>query len=303
MLKNNLNLNLYKIFYDVARFGSFSKAAQATYTTQPSISKAIKKLETELDTELFYRKPNGVELTEKGRELLFYVEKSFGSLLIAERILLEQDTLSRGSLSIGLPSNLYEYYILDKIMDFKNKYPKIDISIITGSTSYLLSKLEKHTIDFIIDTLPVELYNNELNIVDLFELNYCFITTNENKKNIHNLKELENENVILPLENTNNRKDINELFIKKDVKLKHILELHTSEMILSTVKNSLGIGYILEELIKEELKNKSIYKLNIKDQMPKAKVVLIYNKKFLTNVPRTFINNYIANIDIPKSYN
>ena len=94
MLKGNINLNLYKTFYDVARYGSFSKAAEFTYTTQPAISKSIKKLENDLETELFYRKSNGIELTEKGRELLFYVEKSYGNLLTAERILLETSILS-----------------------------------------------------------------------------------------------------------------------------------------------------------------------------------------------------------------
>lgn len=53
MYKSNVNLNLYKTFYDVAKCGSISKAAQSTYTSQPAISKAIKKLEDELGVQLF----------------------------------------------------------------------------------------------------------------------------------------------------------------------------------------------------------------------------------------------------------
>ena len=74
-MHKNINLNLYKTFYDVARYGSFSKAAEFTFSTQPSISKQIKNLENQLETELFHRKPNGVELTEKGKELLFYIKQ------------------------------------------------------------------------------------------------------------------------------------------------------------------------------------------------------------------------------------
>ena len=105
-MNNDINLNLYKTFYDVARYGSFSKAAEFTFSTQPSISKQIKNLETQLDTKLFHRKPNGVELTEKGKELLFYIEKAYGNILTAERIMLETDNLNRGKLSIGMPSNI-----------------------------------------------------------------------------------------------------------------------------------------------------------------------------------------------------
>ena len=75
MIFSNINLNLYKTFYEVSKYGSFSKTAEMTYSTQSAISKAIMKLEEELETKLFYRKSNGVELTDKGKELLYYVEK------------------------------------------------------------------------------------------------------------------------------------------------------------------------------------------------------------------------------------
>ena len=104
MLKSNVNLNLYKVFYEVCKYGSFSKAAEFTYTTQSSISKSIRKLEDALGSELFFRKSSGIELTPKGKELLYYVEKSYGNLITAERIILENENLERGKLSIGLPS-------------------------------------------------------------------------------------------------------------------------------------------------------------------------------------------------------
>ena len=131
---SNINLNLYKTFYDVAKYGSFSKAAKNCYTSQPAISKAIKKLEEQLNTQLFYRNLSGVELTEKGKELFYFVEKSYNNLLIAERNMLETETLERGKLSIGMPSNIGSFDLFDKIIAFHNKYPKIEITIITVST-------------------------------------------------------------------------------------------------------------------------------------------------------------------------
>lgn len=58
IFQTNINLNLYKTFYDVAKYGSFSKASEYTFTSQPAISKTIKKLEKELGVQLLYRNTN-----------------------------------------------------------------------------------------------------------------------------------------------------------------------------------------------------------------------------------------------------
>lgn len=285
-MKNDINLNLYKTFYDVARYGSFSKAAELTYSTQPSISKQIKNLETQLDTKLFHRKPNGVELTEKGKELLFYIEKAYGNILTAERIMLETDNLDRGKLSIGMPSNMYKF-IIDDIKNFNDKYPNIEITIITGTTTYLMNLLDVHKIDFIIDTLPINYVSSEIVVENIKEMKYCFISNN--KENIKNLKDLEKYKLILPIEGTNNRDMLDELLFKNDIEINKIINIHTSELIIDSVKASMGIGYVLEDLVKDEFVNI----LNLKEKLPTATLALIYNKKFITSAPRKFIENYL----------
>ena len=180
MFKSNINLNLYKVFYDVSKYGSFSKTAEFTYTTQSAISKSIKKLEEELETRLFYRNSNGIELTEKGRELLFYVEKSYGNLLTAERLMLESENLERGSLSIGLPSHIASFFFFDKIIDFHSKYPNIEITLMSGSTKQLLELIDKHKLDFIIDTAPIKTNNMDLDIKKLSTVKYTFFCKKEN---------------------------------------------------------------------------------------------------------------------------
>ena len=74
MERSDINLNLYKTFYEVAKSGSISAASKHLYVSQPATSRAIKKLEEQLNITLFYRNLNGMELTHKGKELLFYIE-------------------------------------------------------------------------------------------------------------------------------------------------------------------------------------------------------------------------------------
>ena len=134
MYKSNINFNLYKTFYDVAIYGSISKAAVMNYTSQPAISRSIKQLEGELNTQLFFRNKKGIELTEKGKELFFFVEQSYNSLILAERSMLENKSLDNGKLSIGIPSHIATFYIFDAIDKFHKEYPSSEWDRWVGPT-------------------------------------------------------------------------------------------------------------------------------------------------------------------------
>ena len=273
-----------------------TKAAEFTYTTQSAISKSIKKLEDDLGVQLFYRKNNGIELTERGRELLFYIEKAYGNILTAERIMTETENLEKGKLSIGIPSYIASFFFFDKIIDFHKKYPNIEITLMSGATRYLLELLDKHQIDFIIDTSPIRTNNMDLEICKLSTVYYSFICLKKDfdkYKSIKSIKDLVDIPLILPVEGTN-RKALDELFIKCDIIPKNVLNIHTSEVILNAVNNNLGVGYIISDIVKDN----DLYKfINIKEELPTTDIDLVFNKKFLTSAPKRFIKEYI-NIDI-----
>jgi len=299
MYKSNVNLNLYKTFYDVAKSGSISKAANLNYTSQPAVSKAIKNLEEQLSTKLFYRKSNGVELTKQGEELLYYVEKSYSNLLTAERKMIETENLERGKLSIGMPSNIGTFYLFDKVVEFHVKYPNIEITVITGGTNYLLDQLDSHKIDFIIDTAPIHINNNsDLVIHRLDTVKYCFAIKKGvrflDSSKIKSLKDLRNVPLVLPIPGTSNRNALDELLKRKKVEVENVLNIHTSEMILEFVKKELGIGYLIYNVIKEDVKNGSIEILNIKEELPTVDIDICYNKNFLTTAPIKFLEDYIG---------
>ncbi len=67
-----VNLELYRVFYTVARCGSLTKAAEELFISQPAVSQAIKQLENQLGTALFNRTHKGMELTAQGGEVVFH---------------------------------------------------------------------------------------------------------------------------------------------------------------------------------------------------------------------------------------
>ncbi len=293
MYKGNINLNLYKTFYEVAKYGSISEAAKKTYSSQPAVSKSIKKLESDLNVKLFYRTLNGVELTDKGKELLFFVEKSFNNLSIAERQMIEDNNLERGKLSIGMPSNVGSFYLFDSVIEFHHKYPNIEITIITGSSSKLTSLLDSHTIDFFIDTAPINIKDsNDLSIVELTSVKYAFIVKKDTKiKGINKIKklaQLKDKQLILPIPGTANRNDLDELFFDNNIEIENSLNIHTSEMIIAAVKKDLGIGYVIENLVDSDIQI-----LEIEEDLPTVEIDLVYNKNYLTPSSIKFINDYL----------
>ena len=298
MYQSNINLNLYKTFYDVAKAGSISKAAQNSYTSQPAISRSIKKLEDELGTQLFYRNLNGVQLTDKGKELLYFVEKSYNNLIIAERNMLETENLERGKLSIGMPSNIGSFFLFDKIMDFHKKFPNIEITIITGSTSNLIELLDTHKVDFVIDTSPIDVVLDEgMKVTKLKEVSYCFIvkddTTLLDYNTVKSLKDLKNYPLILPIPGTANRNDLDITLKNNKISIQNVINIHTSEMIISAVKKDLGIGYVIYNLVENEIKNHEFKALDIKEKLPTVEINIVYNPHFLTTAPKKFIEDYI----------
>lgn len=298
MYQNDINLNLYKTFYDVAKCGSISKAAQKSYTSQPAISKSIKKLEEELGVQLFYRNLNGVELTDRGKDLLYFVEKSFNNLIIAERNMLETENLERGKLSIGMPSNVGSFYLFDKIMDFHKKFPNIEITIVTGSTTNLMNLLDTHKVDFVIDTSPIDVRLDEgIKVVKLKEVQYCFIAKKDSlilsSNKISSLMDLKDHPLILPIPGTANRNDLNDVLRENNIQIQNVINIHTSEMIISAVKKDLGIGYVISNLVESEVANNELEILKIKEELPTVEINIVYSPRFLTTAPKKFIEEYI----------
>ena len=97
----------------------------------------------------------------------------------------------------------------------------------------------------------------------------------------------------MPVPNTKNRKDLDEKLKQYNVVVRDIINIHTSEMIVGAVKRGLGVGYILKDVVKDELKYGDLELLDIKEELPKTKICLAYDVKNLSETPKYFIENYL----------
>ena len=297
-MDKNINLNLYRIYYEVAKSKSISEAAKNMYLSQPAISKAIKSLEAELNVILFYRTLNGIILTDKGKELFGFVEEALNNFRVAEKKMQENKNLERGSLAIGVRSHIASFYLMDKVIEFHKKYNKIDITIISRPSNELLKLLANNEIDFVLDSLSSKDEIDGFNIKKLENFSHCFVTLPETSylkdKEISTLASLETLPLILPVSHSSPRKDLNLLIKEKGIVFKNVVSIETSELIYSMVKKGLGIGYILKDMVKDDINKGLLKEIKIKEKLPEVSLNLIYKEKSLTEAPREFIKTYLS---------
>lgn len=293
MYNSNLNLNLYKMFYDVAQYGSVSTASKNLNVSQPAISRSIKRLEEDLDVTLFYRTLNGMILTEKGRELLTFVEEACNSLIIGERTMMETNSLVKGKLTIGVPYSIASFYLIDRLKKFHEKYKDIEISLINRPTNELIKLLESHEIDIIVDLSPIQTHEKELHIEELIHCHYGFVTRSDAFLNVSKLSDLKDYLVVLPIEKSYKRQRLNEVLTDSNVNLTNVISIESNEMIKETIKQGNAIGYVLLDSVEKELKNNEFKEIQVEKNLPYATINLVYIDKYLTKAPSVFINDYL----------
>ncbi|MBE7051020.1 MAG: LysR family transcriptional regulator [Ruminococcaceae bacterium] len=140
----------------IYREGSFSKAAQRLYISQPSLSASIKRIESKLTMPIFNRATTPVSLTPIGEEYVKYAldieekERDF------ERYLSDRTSLLSGNITIG-GSSLFSSFLLPQLIsDFNKKYPKINFEISEGNTKDLMNKITDGSLDLIIDNAIID---------------------------------------------------------------------------------------------------------------------------------------------------
>jgi len=139
----------------IYREGSFSKAAEKLYISQPSLSATIKRLEAKLSMPIFNRSTIPITLTDVGKEYVKYAlgfEKAEHDF---EKYVLDTVELATGSIRIGGSSLFSSFMLPQMISEFNKKYPKIKFEISEGNTKDLINKINNSELDIIIDNTVI----------------------------------------------------------------------------------------------------------------------------------------------------
>ena len=273
------NLNLYYIFFTAAKHQNISLAAKELFISQPAVSKAISKLEDNLQTPLFYRSSKGVRLTPEGEILFKQAENAFLALKSGEDQLNRRKELGMGQLSIGVSNTLCKYVLLPYLKDFIKEYPHIRISIECQSSYHTIEALRNGKVDIGLIGEPENKYT-DIDFLPVKEIQDGFVTTESYLENLKKRTPSKNDSgellsnaVLMMLDKDNlTRQYIDNCLKNYGLFNVQMIEVSSMDLLIDFVKINLGISCVIEDFVKEELKNGTLIRFPLPFSIPKRKI-------------------------------
>jgi len=281
----NIDLNQYYVFYVVAKHGSITKAAEELYISQPAVTSTIKTLESNLGATLFIRTKKGVTLTEEAKVLFEFVSNGITYIQNGEKKFQELMNLQEGTLKIGASTTVTGNVLLPYLQEFNEKYPNITISITNNLTSELIKLLRNGSVDLLILNLPTK-ESPDLEITPFITVHDIFAVGEKYKeltKKENNIKDLITKPFIFQKAPSNTRNYLNHWLESKKIDINPKLEVVSFSLVKNMTKKGMGIGYLTKEFITEELNNKELYILPIKEKIPSREIGIVTLKKNIPN--------------------
>ncbi|MEK5035869.1 LysR family transcriptional regulator [Paenibacillus sp. FSL R7-0302] len=151
-----MDIRQLEYFVQAARLNSFSRAAESLYITQPTISKMVRNLETELGADLFYREGRSIRLTDAGELLLVKAQNIVESFASLSSELDSLRNLKQGHIRIGLPPMVGASFFPAVIGEFHRKYPEVTIRLHEDGAKKVEDDVESGLLDIGAIVLPVD---------------------------------------------------------------------------------------------------------------------------------------------------
>lgn len=289
------NLELYRIFYEVAKFGNISLAADSLFISQPAVSKSIKKLENITGVSLFSRNSRGVRLTKEGEVFYKYIERALNEISLGENVLDKLKNKERGSIKIGVSTSICKHFVVPKLKDFIKEYPDIEIKFINKTSFETIKLVEKREVDICFVSEPSE--GDFYNFIKLSEIQDIFVSGSEYYESlgINNIEEVFSKGTFMLLEKDNiTRKHVDCYLNNQDIKVQPDIEISNLDLLVEFAKIGLGITVAIKEFIEEELKDGSLIAIPVTPAIPKRNIGVAYHKNMpLSIAAKTFLDYFL----------
>ena len=279
------NLELYKVFYYVAKNKNITQAANELMVSQPAVSKSIKVLEQDLNTKLFNRNKDGVSLTNAGEVLYSKINKAIELITSAEEDIDSINNLEQGTINIGAGNTIMQRYLMPYIKEFHEMYPNINVIVHTVVTEELIKRAQVGLVDIVFTHLPNTIPNN-FNIIKLKKLHDILVVNKDSKyvnKTI-NKKELKNMPLILLPYKASNRKNFNKFCLKNNIVVNPLMEIGNDLIIEECAQNGLGVGLVVREYVQNKLDNKELFEIKTSFNIEEKDLVCLIEQNRMNNI-------------------
>lgn len=275
-------LDQLRILRAIASEGSFKKAADSLYVTQPAVSLQIQNLEKQLEVSLFDRGGRKAQLTEAGHLLLSYCDRILSQCQEACRALDDLNNLKGGSLVVGASQTTGTYLMPRMIGLFRQKYPNVSVQLQVHSTRRTGWSVANGQVDLAIigGELPADL-NDMLQVVPYANDELALVMSV--KHPLARLVELSKDDlyrlgfVCLDAQSTT-RKMVDHLLARSGLDVQRLrieMELNSFEAIKNAVQAGLGAAFLPVVSIERDLAAGSVHRPTLADLQVRRQLKLI----------------------------
>lgn len=271
----DINYELYKVFYYVAKTLSFSEASKALFISQSAVSQSIKVLEKRLNQSLFIRSTKKVKLTKEGELLFKHIEPAINLISRGETQILEANSLNGGQLRIGASDTICRYFLVPYLEKFHKAYPNVHIKVTNGTSLQCVDLLETNQVDLIITNSPNKRLSTMHNIQDILEFKDVFVVNKEAfglEETTLSLSDLQQYPILMLDKNSTTSEFLHGLFLSNQLDLAPAVELSSNDLLIDLAKIGLGIAFVPDFCISRV---PEITEINLTEALPTRRLSVV----------------------------
>ncbi len=277
-------LDQLRILKAISAEGSFKRAADSLYVSQPAVSLQVQNLEKQLNVPLFDRGGRRAQLTEAGHLLLNYGEKIIALCQETCRAIEDLQNLQGGTLIVGASQTTGTYLLPRMIGLFRQKYPDVSVQLQVHSTRRTSWAVANGQVDLAIigGEVPAELQET-LNIVPYAEDELALILPvfhHFAKEEMIQKEDLYKLQFITLDSQSTIRKVIDKVLTRYEIdpkRLKIEMELNSIEAIKNAVQSGLGAAFVSTTAIEKELQMGVLHQAKIENVFVRRTLSVIIN--------------------------
>lgn len=289
-------------FVQVAQEGSFTRAAEKLYLTQPALSQQVKALEVELGVSLFERRNRQIYLTEVGHRVLQRAQEMLAMVEQIRQDVAAYQGVQTGRVQIGTSDTTCLYVLPSLIQSFRHQFPNIDIHLTNKPSVEVAALLREGLVDFGIVTMPLKAPDLEMQRLAWREdVIICHpshpLAQYSQEGDSHVLPaELGKYTLLLLEEGSTSRSLLNQLFIEAAIS-PQVMDLGSIEVIKRYVEVDLGISVVPKVAVKEEVQTGRLHAISAPWLPLRAMGVLLRRGGYLSPASRMFLSMLQAEIE------
>jgi DNA-binding transcriptional LysR family regulator len=260
-----MEMTQLEFFLRVVADGSFSKAADSVGRTQPAVSIAIRRLEQEVGAPLFDRSQKTPTLTEAGEVIHDYAQRILALRDQARGAVAELRSLRRGRVRVGANESTSLYLLPQIILAFRERHPEVKVEIFRQVSERLPREVLERNVDFAV--LAFEPVDRDLESFCVLQDELVLILHPEHPLAVREsvtVEELGGESFLAHNVRTASRNKVVETFAEHHTPLNITLELATVETIKRFVQLKIGVAFVPQMCVREELERGALVTVPVK---------------------------------------